>query len=89
MAVMTGAGAVVVGAVEVMALAAHGFTGFQFVVRCCSVCPAGRRFSAGFTEMALSTLGGKVVAPCTVQGTFSVEIRAGPVKPGFSMGMGV
>jgi len=66
MAVMTGAGAVVVGAVKVVALVAHRFTVFQFVVWGCSVGPViRRRFPAGFTEMALSTLGGKVVAPCT------------------------
>jgi hypothetical protein len=66
MAVMTGAGSVVVGAVKVVALVAHRFTVFQFVVWGCSVGPVRWRFSAGFTEMALSTLGGKVVAGYTV-----------------------
>jgi hypothetical protein len=39
MAVMTGAGAVVVGAVKVVALVAHRFTVFQCVVWGCSVGP--------------------------------------------------
>jgi hypothetical protein len=65
-AVVTAVRAVAIAAVKVMALVAHRFTVFRFVVGGCPVGPAGRRFSAGFTEMALSTLGGKVVAGYTV-----------------------